>query len=66
MQKFIELFLVFVLIVNQATIYPCTTAVVSGKATEDGRPLLLKNRDASELQNRIVFFQMESTGLSDW
>lgn len=38
------------------TVYPCTTAVVSGKATEDGRPILLKNRDADVLQNKIVFF----------
>lgn len=37
-------------------INPCTTAVVSGKATDDGRPLLLKNRDASSLQNRLVYF----------
>lgn len=44
-------FLLTVGIVN-----PCTTAVVSGKATEDGRPLLLKNRDASALQNRLVYF----------
>ena len=38
------------------TIYPCTTAVVSGKATDDGRPLLLKNRDADALQNKLVYF----------
>ena len=41
---------------NQSVLLPCTTAVVSGKATNDGRPLLLKNRDTGELQNRIVFF----------
>ena len=41
---------------NQSVLLPCTTAVVSGKATDDGRPLLLKNRDTGELQNRIVFF----------
>jgi hypothetical protein len=35
---------------------PCTTAVVSGKATNDGRPLLLKNRDADALQNKLVYF----------
>ena len=35
---------------------PCTTAIVSGKATLDGRPLLLKNRDADSLQNKLVFF----------
>lgn len=34
----------------------CTTAVVSGKATDDGRPLLLKNRDADALQNKLVYF----------
>ncbi len=56
MKKFIESIIVFLLIFNQSAVQPCTTAVVSGKATEDGRPLLLKNRDASELQNRIVFF----------
>lgn len=36
--------------------FPCTTAVVSGKATDDGRPLLLKNRDADVLQNKLVYF----------
>lgn len=35
---------------------PCTTTIVSGKATLDGRPLLLKNRDADSLQNKLVFF----------
>jgi len=38
------------------SILPCTTAVVSGKATDDGRPLLLKNRDADALQNKLVYF----------
>lgn len=38
------------------TIIPCTTAIVSGKATDDGRPLLLKNRDADALQNKLVYF----------
>ena len=37
-------------------INPCTTAVISGKATDDGRPLLLKNRDADALQNKLVYF----------
>lgn len=41
---------------NHSALIPCTTAVVSGKATDDGRPLLLKHRDASELQNRLVYF----------
>lgn len=33
----------------------CTTAVVSGAATADGRPLLWKNRDANDLHNQVVY-----------
>jgi len=35
---------------------PCTVAVVSGKATPDGRPLLWKNRDTSMQDNKVVYF----------
>ncbi len=34
----------------------CTVAVVSGKATVDGRPLLWKNRDTSTLDNEVAYF----------
>jgi len=41
----------------QATgIFACTTALVSGKFTADGRPLLFKQRDTDELHNKIEFF----------
>ena len=46
----------YILFVLTFSINPCTTAVVSGKATDDGRPLLLKNRDADALQNKLVYF----------
>ena len=32
----------------------CTTAVISGKVTADGRPLLWKSRDAGDLHNQVV------------
>lgn len=32
----------------------CTTGVVSGRVTADGRPLLWKNRDAPDVNNRVV------------
>jgi hypothetical protein len=32
----------------------CTTGVISGKATVDGRPLLWKNRDAPNRNNQVV------------
>lgn len=33
----------------------CTTAVISGAATPDGRPLLWKNRDADDRHNQVVY-----------
>jgi len=50
------LFALNILFVLTFSVNPCTTAVVSGKATDDGRPLLLKNRDADALQNKLVYF----------
>lgn len=35
----------------------CTSAIFSGKITKDGRPLMWKNRDTGELNNRIENFQ---------
>jgi hypothetical protein len=34
----------------------CTTAVLSGKATVDGRPILLKHRDSNFFQNKLMYF----------
>ena len=35
--------------------FSCTSAVVSGKATNDGRPLLWKHRDTGDVENKIVY-----------
>lgn len=37
----------------------CTSAVISGKITPDGRPLLWKNRDTDAIENGVMYF---STG----
>ena len=34
----------------------CTTAVISGKYTKDGRPMLFKNRDTWAINNSIRYF----------
>ena len=34
----------------------CTTFIISGKNTPDGKPILFKNRDTGTLDNAIVFF----------
>ena len=47
---------------------PCTLAVCSGKATRDGRPLMWKNRDTSQVANKVLFFsgpQYKFLGLVD-
>lgn len=36
--------------------FTCTTAIISGKYTKDGRPILWKHRDTDNLQNAIKYF----------
>ena len=50
----ISLFLLFVFI-RCSMACPCTSAVVSGRVTPDGRPLLWKHRDTDFLQNHVVY-----------
>ncbi|MBR1468792.1 MAG: acyl-CoA--6-aminopenicillanic acid acyl-transferase [Prevotella sp.] len=35
----------------------CTSIIVSGKATADGRPVIFKNRDTGTLENRMMVVQ---------
>jgi hypothetical protein len=56
----------------------CTTAVISGKYTPDGRSLLLKHRDSDFMQNKLMYFTdgnypyiglvnaEDSTGMEVW
>jgi len=55
-KKFFSIFILCVLFSFIKT-FSCTVAVVSGKATLDGRPLLWKNRDTRELRNKVVFIK---------
>ena len=57
MRKLLSVIIVY--LVGWIPMYPCTSAVVSGRGTPDGRPLLWKHRDASDLNNRIVHFEAE-------
>ncbi|MCI0515718.1 hypothetical protein L0128_21095 [candidate division KSB1 bacterium] len=38
------------------TLFACTTAIISGKHTSDGRPILWKHRDADSLANKLKYF----------
>lgn len=37
-------------------ILPCTTVVVSGKYTKDGRPMIWKLRDTESYENKMMYF----------
>ena len=54
---FVSLFLATALsTLFQIDTQACTAVIISGKATPDGRPLIWKNRDTGELNNRVEFF----------
>jgi hypothetical protein len=38
-------------------VYCCTSAIITGKITADGRPLLWKHRDTDDENNRMAFFK---------
>ena len=60
-KKFVSLSLVLLFVTSSMFFraQACTVAVISGKATPDGRPILWKNRDTSHKANRIANFQGE-------
>ena len=45
-----------VVLLVQAVV-PCTLAVISGRATANGRPLMWKNRDTSDPNNKLMAFK---------
>ncbi|NLE33980.1 MAG: hypothetical protein GX622_02660 [Bacteroidales bacterium] len=55
--KKLTLFAVLFLLTGTAgDVWSCTTFLMSGKHTPDGRPLLYKNRDTGTLDNALVYF----------
>ncbi|MBE9467395.1 MAG: hypothetical protein IMY72_03620 [Bacteroidetes bacterium] len=51
----ILIILFFAIFITKET-FPCTTAVISGKYTKDGRPMLWKNRDTHAINNSLMYF----------
>lgn len=48
--------IILLLLVVSLQTEACTTAIISGKYTADGRPLLYKHRDTGSLQNKLMHF----------
>ena len=58
MNKIVTLVLIpCILLLFAATSLACTTFIISGKHTTDGKPILFKNRDTDVMQNSLVFFK---------
>jgi len=55
MSRWMKLCVVATVAFSGAVGRACTTAVVSGRATTDGRPLLWKNRDISNTKNEVAY-----------
>lgn len=47
------------LMAGMETIRACTSAIISGKVTPDGRPIMWKNRDTSDLLNCVRYMKGE-------
>ena len=54
--KYFYTWIICLLLVPLTDTFACTTFIISGKYTIDGRPVLYKNRDTDEMQNSLRFF----------
>ncbi len=52
----LTLLVTLILLISVANGFGCTTAIISGRATPDGHPLLYKHRDSDHFQNAIRYF----------
>ena len=59
-RAFLAILLFFV---SYSTAAACTSAVISGRATLDGRPILWKNRDTSKTENKLIYIKGEKYDL---
>ncbi len=54
--KIIFFSILFSVLMGIGSISACTSAVISAKASKNGRPMLWKNRDTNALNNKIMVF----------
>ena len=52
-----------ILLISAATdAHACTSAIITGKVTANGKPMLWKHRDTGQEQNRIAYFDSGKYG----
>jgi hypothetical protein len=59
MKRTVFLFICAFLAFNAETAFACTSAIISGKVTSDGRPIMWKNRDTDNLKNCVRYMKGE-------
>ena len=57
MKKFLIFGLMLGIVLSGAQLLACTSVIVSGRVTKDGRPMIYKNRDTSTLHNMTLVVQ---------
>ena len=66
--KQIVLIFSLLLAIDHGIVQACTSIIIAGRATPDGRPVMWKNRDTDSYQNAIKYFddgKYKSIGLID-
>jgi len=53
-------------IIIQTSAWACTSAIITGKVTPNGKPLLWKHRDTGQEQNRIDILLQENMRFWVW
>lgn len=56
-KRLLALFLMAAMMTEVQPVLACTSVIVSGKATKDGRPLIFKHRDSGKLHNMMIVVQ---------
>lgn len=56
-KRLLALFLMAAVMTEVQPVLACTSVIVSGRVTKDGRPLIFKNRDTSTLHNLTIVVQ---------
>lgn len=56
-KRLLALFLMAAVMTEVQPVLACTSVIVSGRVTKDGRPLIFKNRDTEALHNMTILVQ---------
>lgn len=56
-KRLLALFLLAAMMTEVQPVLACTSVIVSGKATKDGRPVIFKHRDSGKLHNMMIVVQ---------